>query len=115
MDTVFLENVALIGKHGVADEERNAPREFHIDVVAEIDTGVAVRGDDLEKTANYVDFLEAARKIVEGPSVKLIETLGERIAKEILKNPRVRKVAVTVRKPGALETGVPGVTITQAR
>ncbi|KKW47875.1 dihydroneopterin aldolase [Candidatus Kaiserbacteria bacterium RIFCSPHIGHO2_02_FULL_59_21] len=115
MDNVFVENLVLIGKHGVGDHERETPREFHIEISAEVDTKTAIASDDIDDAANYKDFVAIAREIFEGPSCRLIEVLADKIATRILENPRVKTVSVTVRKPKALPLGTPGVTIVRPR
>jgi len=115
MDKVFVDNVVLIGRHGVGDSERETPREFHIDIVVDVDTTSAAASDDIADAADYRDFVESARVVVEGSSCRLIETLAHKIAERILKDPKVQKVSVTVRKPKILPVGTPGVTIVRAR
>lgn len=115
MGKVFVEDLVLLGKHGVGDHERAAPQEFHIEISAEVDTAAAIASDDIADTANYKDFAETAREIVEGPSCRLIETLAHKIAGRILEHPRVRNVSVTILKPKALPVGIPGVTVVRTR
>ena len=115
MDKIFVENLVLIGKHGVTDRERAAQQEFHIDISAEADTRAAAGTDQISDTANYKNFAESARQIIEGPSCKLIETLAHKIAELILEDPKVKAVSVTIRKPKALSAGIPGITIVRSR
>ena len=107
--------MALIGKHGVGDRERETSREFYIDISADVDTASAVKSDDIADSADYKNFVEIARGVIEGPSHRLIEVVAHKIAERILENPRVKAVSVTVRKPKALIAGIPGVTITRGR
>ena len=97
MDKIFVENITHTGSHGVNAEERSKAQEFRIDVCAEITSPISY-GDDLANTADYREFLEAGRAVIEGPSVTLIETLAERIAESVLKNQKIGRVTVTVRK-----------------
>lgn len=99
MSTIFIENLVVRGKHGVTKKERERAQEFRIDISAEVDTKAATISDDIADTANYSDFADVARAVVEGPALKLVESIADRIADRILKDKRVKKVAVTVRKP----------------
>ena len=99
MGNVFVENLVLRGKHGVHESERASAQEFRVDISADVDTQTASRTDALSDTANYSNFIQVARSVVEGPSLKLLETIANRIAEGILKDKRVQKVSVTVRKP----------------
>ena len=113
MDTIFVERLVVSGNHGVSDRERATPQKFHIDILAEADTVAAGKTDDISDTVNYKDFVDIAKRVVEGPSMHLIETMAQKIADEILKDKRVKSVSVAVRKPRILPSGIPGVTITR--
>lgn len=115
MDKIFVENLVLLGKHGVTDRERDTRQEFHIDISVEADTTLAANTDEISDTVTYKDFAEMAKKIIEGHPYHLIETLAHKIAERILEDQKVKTVSVTIRKPTVLSNGVPGVTIVRAR
>ena len=50
MDFVFIEELALRGKHGVSDEERSNEQEFLVDIRASCSTKRAAASDKLEDT-----------------------------------------------------------------
>lgn len=115
MSKIFIEKLVLKGKHGVSDREREVAQEFHIDISIEADTETAGKTDNISDTVNYKDFVEIAKRIVEGPSMHLVETLAQKIADGILADNRVESVSVTIRKPHVLPSGIPGVRITLTR
>lgn len=115
MDRIFVEKLALRGKHGVHHKERQEEQDFLIDIAVEFGSRKAAETDDIVDTADYVQFVEVAREAVERNSFYLIEKLAQRIADGILADVRLKKVEVTVRKPEALESGVPGITIVRTR
>ncbi len=116
MDRIFVEGLALRGKHGVHHKEREEEQDFLIDISAELDTTAAAKSDNIADTADYTKFVDIARECVERNSFYLIERLGERIARSVLEqDTRVTRVEVTVRKPDALQKGVPGVNIVRTR
>ena len=115
MDKIFIENLVLMGKHGVTDRERSIAQKFHIDISVEADTKLAAQTDEISDTVNYKYFTEIAEQIIEGHSFRLIETLAHKIAERILLDKKVKTVSVTIRKPKVLPNGVPGVTIVRTR
>ncbi|OGG60870.1 dihydroneopterin aldolase [Candidatus Kaiserbacteria bacterium RIFCSPHIGHO2_02_FULL_49_16] len=115
MNRIFIEKLVLKGKHGVSDRERESEQEFLIDISAEADAETAGTTDNISDTINYKDFADITRKVVEGESFHLVETIAQKIAERILENPKIKTVSVTVRKPQVLPSGVPGVTIIRIR
>jgi 7,8-dihydroneopterin aldolase/epimerase/oxygenase len=115
MDAVFLKDLKVVGKHGVYEHERRAEQEFLVDIEASFDTRAASASDKLEDSTDYDAFAKIAKEVVERNTFYLIERLADSIAKEILADVRIASVRVTVRKPAALQSGVPGVSIERNR
>lgn len=101
MTRFCIKGISGKGYHGFYDIERAVGQNFHIDVVMEIDTTFTYLTDNLEKTVNYEKVGNAVVEVIEGESVKLIETLAERIALVILEFEHVFQVTVTVHKTGS--------------
>ena len=92
--------MAFEARHGVNDWEKTQAQRFEVDVELLLGTRRAGASDDLGLTVDYREVYEAVRRVVEGPSVDLIETLAESIARDVLAAAgRARKVIVRVRKP----------------
>jgi dihydroneopterin aldolase len=115
MDRIFIEKLLLKGRHGVLDHERLVEQEFLVDISVEFDTHNAAKSDKIKDTIDYVRFYEIARDVMGGAPFFLIERLAETIAQKILEDARIEQVSISVRKPLALEAGVPGVTVIRAR
>lgn len=115
MDKIFVERLSLRGKHGVRQQERVREQEFLISIVADFDTTRAVKTDDIADTLDYRKFCDIARAAVAGETFYLIEKLADTIARNILKDTRIARIEVTIRKPEALENALPGVTIIRKR
>ena len=99
-DRIVLAGMLFLARHGVNDREKVEPQRFEVDVELELGLGPAGKTDDLAETVDYRRVYEATRAVVEGPSVDLIETLAERIARDVLAgDPRIDAVVVRVRKP----------------
>ena len=98
MDRVILEGMAFNGRHGVRPAEREHAQEFKVDIVLEADLSAAGRTDRLEDSVDYSRVRAIAKGVIEGESVKLLETLAARIADGALALPNVETVTVRVAK-----------------
>ncbi len=104
-DLIVLSGMVFMGRHGVHEHEQRIAQPFEVDVEMAMDLRPAGASDDLARTVDYGRVFAACREIVEGPSVRLIETLAERIADAVLAAYPVDAVTVRVRKP---KVGLPG-------
>ena len=102
MDKIFIRDLALRCIIGIFPEERREKQDIVINVEIHADLRTAGRSDDLKDTVDYKAIKKAILKLVEGSSFQLIESLAERIADIALENDKVKKVIVTIDKPGAL-------------
>lgn len=101
-DRILVEGMIFYGYHGVHAEEQRLGQRFVVDIEAACDLRKAAASDDVEATVSYSDLFRAARTVVEGEPRKLLETVAESIAADILKSfPPVEEIVVTVRKPEA--------------
>lgn len=98
MATIFVNNLILTGTHG-AHLPTAKPKGFRIDMDIEVtDISEAVDTDDITNVYDYRHAVAIARRVIEGPSVHLIETLASRIVQEIKKHPKVQKIRLTLAK-----------------
>lgn len=100
LEVIRARGLRLMGKHGALPEEalRSQPFELDIDLWAEL--GAACRDDDLSQTVDYAEICEAARQVVEGEHLELLEALAHRVALAVLQvaSPWGRAAEVSVRK-----------------
>ena len=90
----------FFGYHGVYPEENKLGQHYYVDLTVGLDLSAAGSSDDLTQTINYPDLYRCVKEIVEGPPVKLIEALTERIARTVLDNyTKVIEITVRVTKP----------------
>jgi dihydroneopterin aldolase len=118
MDRILLNGLIFFGRHGCHDAERELGQKFTVDIELECDLRSAQQSDALEDTVDYVAIYNAAREIIEGESVQLLEVLAGRIADFALRDDKVESAWVRIRKPhvalpGALD--YLGVEITRTR
>ena len=91
---------------GVPEEERAQAQRLLISLKMGLDSfGPASRSDDLAATVNYFDAAERVKALAAGePPCKLLETLAEKIATDLLAAFPIRTLTVEIKKfilPGA--------------
>jgi dihydroneopterin aldolase len=113
MDRMILRRMEFFGYHGVFPEENRLGQKFLVDLELSLDLSRAALSDDVHDTVNYADVYTMVKEIVEGPPVKLIETLAEKIASKLLGTYTiVYEAAVSVTKPNPpLDIKFDGVTV----
>ncbi|TLS34996.1 dihydroneopterin aldolase [Pseudalkalibacillus caeni] len=100
MDKIYLNGMGFYGYHGVFPEENKLGQRFFVDLVLETDLSPASQTDDLNKTVNYAEAYKKTKEIVEGKPKKLVETVAEMIAQQILDQfSIVQACTVKVTKP----------------
>ena len=101
MDYIHVNEMEFWGYHGVFQEENKLGQRFRVSLSLAVSLKAAGETDSLEETVNYADAYTICREIVEGEPVKLIETLAERIASEVLTkfNGIVKGCKVVLIKP----------------
>jgi dihydroneopterin aldolase len=98
-DTLTLSRMRFFGRHGVLPEETTAGQDFEVTVHLELPLAEAGRTDDLRRTVDYRVVHETVRQVMEGPPRKLVESLAETIAADLLRAfPPVQAADVEVVK-----------------
>ena len=100
-DRINLLGIGAVGYHGVFDQEKRSGQPFFVDLVMYLDLSAAGASDDVTRTAHYGEVAEEVRDIVIGPSVNLLETLADQVARRLLARFPLDAVEVTVHKPKA--------------
>lgn len=100
-DFISIKGIRGFGHHGLFAEETENGQEFIVDLEMHLDLHKAGSTDDLNHTIDYGLVSLSVLKHIEGKPLKLIETLAQNIADEIMSHEKVEKVIVTVHKPNA--------------
>ena len=101
---------------GLNEWERLVEQDVVIDLALIADLRGAAEGDDIKQTVNYRTVTKNVVAHVRGSRFRLIEALAESVAGICLAEPRVTRVDVSIRKPGALRDAQNvGVEITRGR
>jgi dihydroneopterin aldolase len=95
---LILSGLTAYGYHGNNPAERKLGQTFTADLEVMLDTQRAAASDHLDDTVSYPVLEKLAREIIEGKPANLLETVAERIAAAILKQPQVSQVTVRVSK-----------------
>ena len=91
---------------GAFQSERGVRQRVRFNIVLEVSASAAAKFDDVDQVLSYDTITEAIEHQLSVERVNLLETLAERIAEEILINPRAVRVFVRIEKldriPGSL-------------
>jgi dihydroneopterin aldolase len=104
---VEVHGLELFGRHGVNDDERRDGQTFLFDVMLEINEP---KKDAIDATVDYRKVRDVIRSINEAESYRLLETLAAAAADALNAELPVKKVRVSVRKPGVAWAEWTGVT-----
>ena len=102
MDKISIDKLVVFGNHGVFEAENMLGQKFLVSVVVYTDTRKAGLTDDLACSVNYGDVSRDILKFFQNNTFKLIETVAEKLAQELLlRYDLAEKVDVKIEKPWA--------------
>lgn len=97
-DRIHLRGIRVSSHIGVPDDERALPQTLEIDLILVPVRTFTALNDELDRTIDYHGVWQRARALAAAKPRKLIETLAEELAVDLLGDPRIRRVGVEVRK-----------------
>lgn len=92
--------------HGYYEAERELGQKFEIDIELHCDLSPATESDDLKQTVDYQVIYKIAKNTFENYKFKLIETVAQKIASQILQLSGINDVRIRVRKPNVPLNGL---------
>jgi dihydroneopterin aldolase/D-erythro-7,8-dihydroneopterin triphosphate epimerase len=101
-DYIEIEGLLLRAIIGVNPDERVNLQDVLIDIRLETDTRGAAASDDIADAVNYRTLTKEVIAFVESSEFLLVERLAEGVADLCLRDQRVSRVWVKLRKPGAV-------------
>lgn len=102
MDKICIKNLEVFAKHGVFPEENTLGQKFVISAVLYTSTREAGKTDDLAKSIHYGEVSHFIKEFMEQNTWKLLETVAERLAEELLlQTEGLEKVRLELKKPWA--------------
>ena len=116
-DVILLEGIQVPAALGVTAAERRVRRPVLLDLEVARDLRAAGRSDGIRHTLHYKRIFEVVEDVAANQEHRLVEALGDRIARAVLAKFDADSVTVTVRKPTPI-AGVlryAGVRVTRSR
>lgn len=102
MDKIHIKNLEIYARHGVFPEENVLGQKFLVSAVMYTSTREAGKTDDLTKSIHYGEVSHFIKKFMEDNTCKLLETVVEKLAEEMLLTiPGLEKVNLELKKPWA--------------
>lgn len=101
MGKVIIEKLDCFGRHGVLKEENTLGQRFFISCEMETDFEPASSTDDINNSVNYAEVAKFITAYVRENIFKLIETLADRLACELLINFKIKGIKIKIEKPSA--------------
>ena len=90
--------MSFYGYHGNLEAERELGGRYRVDLEIGLDLAPAAGADDVAETVDYVLVYQMVREVVEEQQHRLLESMAETIAAQVLGLPRVQEVKVRVAK-----------------
>ncbi len=97
-DQIVIRNLTVHAHIGVPDEERQTPQRLTVSLVMEPKLDFWAMNDDIRNTIDYAAVCEAVKTIAAARPRKLIETLAEEIASELLANFPIWRLTLELHK-----------------
>jgi dihydroneopterin aldolase len=98
VDRLLLSDMSFYGYHGDLAAERELGARFSVDLEIGLDLARAAGSDDVAQSVDYVHVYQLVREVVEEQQHRLLESIAETIAAQVLGLPRVEEVTVRVGK-----------------
>lgn len=102
MDKIQIRNLEIFAKHGVFPEENVLGQKFVVSATLYTSTRRAGMTDDLTQSIHYGEVSQFIKRFMEEHTFRLIETVAERLAEELLlQTEHLEKVRLEIKKPWA--------------
>lgn len=97
-DLIHVEQLELLARLGVPDDERATPQRLALNLMIEPGNDFRALDDRIENTVDYFVVAQTVQKLAAARPRRLLETLAEEIAQEILSRFAVSSVELELRK-----------------
>ncbi|PIB24512.1 hypothetical protein BFP76_04740 [Amylibacter kogurei] len=106
LDRIAVRDYTTEVEIGAFQAERGVTQRIRFNVVLEVSSSAAAKFDDVDQVLSYDTITEAIQDQLAFERLNLLETLAERIAEQVLVNPRAVRIFVRIEKldriPGSL-------------
>ncbi|MBI4343846.1 MAG: dihydroneopterin aldolase [Candidatus Omnitrophica bacterium] len=114
-DRLLIHELEARCRLGVYEREQAAPQRILIDLELTIDAARAAAGDDVRQAIDYAQLVGRVKQLAEGSAYRLMETLAEAIAADVLERFEVPALRVRVKKQALPGIGYAAVEVERAR
>jgi dihydroneopterin aldolase len=114
LDKIHIEQLEVYTRVGVPQEERAKPQRLTVNISLWPYQQASDLADHIGRTVNYSAVADETKNFLRDQSVKLIETLAERLANHLLKSFPIRKVTIELRKFVLQDVKYVSVTVTRS-
>jgi dihydroneopterin aldolase len=98
-DLIRIVDLEAFSHLGVTEEERREPQRLLISLEMSVASFAhAAKTDELSRTVNYYDVAQRVRAITGRRPRKLLETLAEEIAADVLKTYPMQQLSLEIKK-----------------
>ena len=105
-DRIHLRDHVVTAEIGAFQSERGRTQRLRFNLTVDLRDPVGAEDDHVDRILSYDVLVQAVESALADTRYNLVETLAERIAAEVLTDPRAARIEVTVEKldrgPGAL-------------
>jgi 7,8-dihydroneopterin aldolase/epimerase/oxygenase len=112
-DEIHIEQLDVLTRIGVPEEERTNPQKLTVSISFWPYKQTGDVADHIEQAVNYSTVAEETKNFVRDQSVRLVETLAERLASHLLKTFPIQKVTIELRKFALQDAEYVSVTVTR--
>lgn len=114
-DRIRIEQLELLVRVGVLEEERAQPQRLTATLVLELPRGFEDLADDVARTIDYSAVCNAVHALCQRPPRRLLETLAEEIATGLLGQFPIHAIDIQLRKYILADTAFVAVEIRRER
>ncbi|MGB8340299.1 MAG: dihydroneopterin aldolase [Chthoniobacterales bacterium] len=113
-DEIRIEELELMARVGVPDEERGQPQRLTVSLVLQPHRPFGELGNELARAVDYRTVCEEVRRFVSDREDKLIETLAHETAEHLLRKFDLLRIELELRKFILPETRYAAVRVVRA-
>jgi len=114
-DTIFMEEVVRTIDIGIYDFEIGNPQRLSFDFYVKLKISKNLTNDDINQVLNYEYLVKTLDSVISNNRFFLLETLAERLMKDILIPENVTAASIFISKLDILESGKIGYSMTRIK
>jgi len=102
MDKIFIRGLTVETLIGIHAWEQRTPRPLIFDLELGTDIREAASSDNVRDASDYQAVSEAVAKFTQDNPVGLLETLAERLSRQLFRQFPILSLKLSINKPGAV-------------